>query len=126
MNDGAVAQSIVLPHRSSKSLLTGWIASSSRNEAARALLSLGDFLRALRHRWLLFALIALAVKVLVTAISFALPSRYTGEAVLPRALSSPHAGPQSFKRLRFQLMHAGNADAQHGGNLTQVQFLDEI
>ena len=82
MNDGAVAQSIVLPHRSPKSLLSGWIASTSRNEAARAPLSLGDFLRALRHRWLLFALITLAVTVLVTAISFALPSRYTGEAVL--------------------------------------------
>ena len=82
MNDGAVAQSIVLPHRSPKSLLTGWIASSSRSEAARASLSLGDFVRALRHRWLLFTLIALTITVLVTAISFALPSRYTGEAVL--------------------------------------------
>ncbi len=82
MNDGAVAQSIVLPHRNPKSLLTGWIASSSRNEAARAPLSLGDFVRALRHRWLLFALIALASTILVTTISFALPSRYTGEAVL--------------------------------------------
>lgn len=82
MNDGAVAQSIVLPHRSPKSFLTGWIASTSRNEAARRTLTLGDFVRALRHRWILFTAILLAVTALVAAVSFLLPTRYTAEATL--------------------------------------------
>lgn len=82
MNDGTVAQSIVLPHRSPKSLLTGWIGTQSRQHPERSALSLGDFARALRHRWMLFAAILVAVTLLVILASFVLPARYSAEAKL--------------------------------------------
>lgn len=82
MNDGTVAQSIVLAHRGSKSLLTGWIASSGRTDIPSRSLTLSDFFRALRHRWILFASILLTVTAIVTAISFALPIQYTADATL--------------------------------------------
>ena len=82
MNDGTVAQSIVLPHRSPKSLLTGWIGTQSRQHPERSSLSLGDFARALRHRWMLFAAILVAVTLLAILASFVLPARYSAEAKL--------------------------------------------